>query len=229
MKTNQEYKNAALDALKGNWPKAVIVTIIYLAVAVLASGGRLVDVLPNVNQALQIVGAGATLLLTILVLVPLEIGYANAFRFLYQNADDNLTPNFFNITLNQYVHLIWGGLLVGIKTVLWSLLLIIPGIIKAFAYAMTPFILVDEPELSASEAIARSEQMMKGHKFDLFYLYLSFIGWFFLSILTIGIGFLWLYPYTETAVAAFYQSLKEEQAWVAGEPQIVISEPQEEK
>jgi uncharacterized membrane protein len=75
---------------------------------------------------------------------------------------------------------------------------------------MTPFILKDNPELSANEAINLSQKMMKGHKFDLFYLMLSFIGWAFLGIFTLGIGYLWLMPYTYAAFAAFYQDLKKE-------------------
>ena len=99
---------------------------------------------------------------------------------------------------------------------LWSLLLIIPGIIKSYSYAMTPYILVDKPELSANEAIEESMRLMSGHKFDLFYLQLSFIGWFILALLTAGIGFLWLTPYYNSTVASFYLSLKaEDEAKVA--------------
>ena len=96
----------------------------------------------------------------------------------------------------------------GIFIFLWSLLLIVPGIVKAYAYAMTPYILVERPELSVNEAIGLSRRMMKGRKFDLFYLHLSFIGWALLCILTLGIGFLWLYPYMMTAQAAFYCDVK---------------------
>ena len=93
---------------------------------------------------------------------------------------------------------------------LWSLLLIIPGFIKLYAYALTPYILIDNPEISANQAINLSQKMMKGHKFDLFFLHFSFIGWFFLSIFTFGIGLLWLLPYMMTAQAAFYQDVKKE-------------------
>ena len=91
---------------------------------------------------------------------------------------------------------------------LWTLLFIIPGIVKAFAYSMTPFILDENPELTPVEAIHRSRMMMKGHKFDLFWLYLSFIGWGILCLFTAGIGFLWLVPYVQTAEAAFYEEVK---------------------
>ena len=101
-------------------------------------------------------------------------------------------------------------------TFLWTLLFIIPGIIKAFSYAMSPYILEENPELSANEAIDRSRAMMKGHKFDLFWLYLSFIGWGFLCIFTLGIGLLWLMPYMQTAEAAFYEDVKAEYELTGG-------------
>ena len=91
---------------------------------------------------------------------------------------------------------------------LWTFLFIIPGIIKAFAYALTPYLLVDCPDLSALQCIKLSNEMMKGHKFDLFYLYLSFIGWILLAILTLGIGMLWLIPYMQTSTASFYLDVK---------------------
>ena len=81
---------------------------------------------------------------------------------------------------------------------------------------MTPYILDENPELGASEAIHRSRMMMKTHKFDLFWLYLSFIGWWLLCILTCGIGFLWLEPYFQTAKAAFYEEVKADYALNGG-------------
>jgi len=99
-------------------------------------------------------------------------------------------------------------LLTAIFILLWAVLLIIPGIIKSFAYAMTIYISKDHPELSANECIERSMDMMKGHKWELFMLYLSFIGWFILCLFTMGIGFLWLIPYVNVTVSKFYEELK---------------------
>jgi uncharacterized membrane protein len=101
-------------------------------------------------------------------------------------------------------------LLMGVYTLAWTLLLIIPGIIKSFSYALTPFILTDKPELSANEAIELSMKMMDGHKLDLFILYLSFIGWYLLSFLTLCIGMLWVMPYQYTTMVAFYEDVKAE-------------------
>lgn len=92
-------------------------------------------------------------------------------------------------------------------TALWSLLLIIPGIVKSLSYAMTPYILVDHPELTAKQAIEASKTMMDGYKGDLFMLELSFIGWDILNLLTLGIGSFWLSPYKEATYAAFYREL----------------------
>ena len=94
---------------------------------------------------------------------------------------------------------------------LWTLLLIVPGIMKSMAYAMTEYILLDNPEISAEDAIHKSRVMMDGHKMKLFLMYLSFIGWAILCLFTLGLGFLLLVPYIETSVATFYQDLLEEQ------------------
>lgn len=91
---------------------------------------------------------------------------------------------------------------------LWSLLLIIPGIIKALSYSMTFFILADNPNLKPQEAIEKSMDMMSGHKWSLFMLYLSFIGWFILSAITAGVGYFFLQPYLQMTMANFYEDLK---------------------
>lgn len=86
-------------------------------------------------------------------------------------------------------------LLIMIFTFLWTLLLIVPGIIKSLSYSLAPYILADNPELTANEAINRSMQMMQGHKMDLFLIVLGYAGFALLSILALGIPLLWLYPY----------------------------------
>lgn len=92
-------------------------------------------------------------------------------------------------------------------TALWTLLFIIPGIVKGLSYAMTPFLLEEHPEMTASEAIKASMKLMDGHKMDLFLLSLSFFGWMILSCLTFGIGFLFLNPYMNATYAVFYRSI----------------------
>lgn len=80
-------------------------------------------------------------------------------------------------------------------------------IIASYSYAMTEYILADHPELSASEAISRSKEMMEGNRWRLFCLEFSFIGWSILCAFTLGIGYLWLTPYKEAAKAAFYREI----------------------
>jgi uncharacterized membrane protein len=88
--------------------------------------------------------------------------------------------------------------------VLWSLLFLIPGIIAAFRYSMAGFIMADNPDTGITEAVNISKEMMRGNKGRLFCLVLSFIGWGFLCLFTFGIGYLWLIPYVQASVAAFY-------------------------
>lgn len=95
----------------------------------------------------------------------------------------------------------------GLFTALWSLLFVIPGIIKALSYSMTPFIMAENPQMTAREAINASKVLMDGHKWELFCLGFSFIGWNLLNMLTAGIGSLFLNPYTNAAYAAFYRDI----------------------
>ena len=91
----------------------------------------------------------------------------------------------------------------------WSLLLVIPGIIKMLSYSMTFFIIADDFTVGASEAITRSRDIMAGNKMRLILLYLRFIGWGLLSVCTLGIGFLWLWPYIMASTTAFYEDIKD--------------------
>jgi uncharacterized membrane protein len=99
-------------------------------------------------------------------------------------------------------------LLILVFTVLWSLLLIIPGIIKGLSYSMAFFVLYDNPDMKPRRALKESIRMMKGYKGKYLGLNISFIGWILLGILTLGIGYLWLYPYMYMTIANFYENLK---------------------
>lgn len=101
--------------------------------------------------------------------------------------------------------------------ILWTLLFIIPGIIKGYAYAMTPFILAEHPNLTASQAIDLSKDLMDGHKGELFALDLSFLGWAILAALTLNLGHIVLNPYRNAAYAAFYRQLQAEKRYAAYE------------
>ena len=112
------------------------------------------------------------------------------------------------VSINHYGRWLGASLLVLVFTFLWSLLFIIPGIVKAYSYAMTPYIVHDNPEMPVRECIRQSQRMMKGYKMKLFLLDLSFIGWILLGIISFGIGLLWVRPYMETAHAKFYEELR---------------------
>jgi uncharacterized membrane protein len=99
------------------------------------------------------------------------------------------------------------GALKALIVFFWALLLIVPGIIASYSYAMTRYILAEHPELTASEALNRSKEIMYGNRWRLFCLQFSFIGWDILAALTFGIGNLWLNPYKQAATAAFYREV----------------------
>ena len=101
------------------------------------------------------------------------------------------------------------GVLVAVFTYLWSLLFIIPGIVKAYSYSMTFYILADHPEMKATDAITASRMMMKGHKFDLFVLDLSFFWWILLVCVSCGVAAIYVEPYMEMSHASFYETIKD--------------------
>lgn len=97
----------------------------------------------------------------------------------------------------------------GFLIFLWSLLLIIPGIIKSYAYRMVPYILAENPQMNYKRALELSDQMTDGMKFDILVLDLSFIGWHLLGVVTFGIGSIFINPYIRATDAELYLSLKE--------------------
>ena len=99
------------------------------------------------------------------------------------------------------------NLLTSIFIFLWSLLLVIPGIVAAFSYSMAPYILYENPGMRPNDARKASKELMRGNKWRLFCLELSFFGWALLSALTLGIGTFWLRPYEEAAQASFYRQI----------------------
>lgn len=215
MKQNQEYKNEALAALKGNWAPAVLATLVYYLLTIfLISPYEVAVFRTNSADIMGLMAAsrwyGVFFLGMILVIGPFLVGYVNSFKKLLVEGDDRITANSFREGFKPYWRSVWAYLFRGILITLWSLLLVIPGIIKSLSYAMTMYIVKDHPELTVNEAIDLSKDMMYGHKYDLFYLYISFIGWYLLSILTLGIGTFWLMPYIQTAQASFYEDVKAE-------------------
>ena len=216
--TSSELRAIARRNLEGNWGISVGVALV---AAIL--GGSIAGAGSNVNfnineenirnlppvfwtVLLPLASVAGLLSLTALILGgTVELGYA---KFLLKQHDKKELR--FSDLFSQFERFGTGfaqKFLRTLFTVLWSFLFIIPGIVKGLSYAMTPFILEEHPEMTASEAIQASQQMMDGHKMDLFILSLTFIGWQILACLTMGIGFLFLNPYTNAAYAAFYRSI----------------------
>lgn len=212
-KTNQQLKNEALAALKGNWGSAILALVVCFLVVIIVAGGAESPTFvhafagSSVPASLEFAVIGFSSILAIFFLYPLEIGLMNAFK-VFLDGDTDAVSNIFKLGFKNYFHNVWGYFLMGLKLCFWMFLLIIPGIIMSFAYALTPYILVDNPEISEWKASTLSRKMMKGNKWRCFLLYLSFIGWFLLCLLTLGIGFLWLEPYVSTTMGAFYKDVK---------------------
>lgn len=207
MKQASENRATALSALRGNWTPAIIVSLVICAIC--AAFNVPIQIVTNFAT-----GAGAVAVLPLqlaYVIVLMPIVFALEIMFLNFLRGEERALEVGNL-FNKFSSYIGVSLLRYLYTVLWSFLLIVPGIIKSYSYAMTPYIVKDNPGISADAAIEASRAMMKGHKFDLFYLHLTFLGWGILCLFTCGLGFLWLSPYILTAQADFYQSLLEESA-----------------
>lgn len=195
MRQNSEFRRAAREKLEGNWGTAVLVTLVYFVIFGAIGGGSQTPRTSFINIA--------SLLLT-----PLAYGFYILFLDLVRGTKLDINRLFDGF--KDYWRILGTMLLETLYILLWTLLLIIPGIIKVYSYSMTCYILKDEPELKLNGAIEKSMAMMEGHKLDLFLLHLSFIGWFILSCITLGIGFLFLEPYVLTAQSEFYEDLKSE-------------------
>lgn len=193
MKQNSELRADARQALQGNWKTMAIMTAIYAAV------------FGAISYALKWYTLNDLTYVASLLTLPIGFAFATACLSLLRGEVKGYGHLFSEYNGRVYLT----GLLIMLYTFLWALLLIIPGIIKQYSYSMTYFIMEDDKTISKNAAIKKSMNMMDGYKMDLFLLDLSFIGWYLLTIITCGIGLLWVLPYHETARAAFYESLKE--------------------
>lgn len=194
------YKNRALSALENKWGNFVAITFVYgviIGITQVLLGDK------DSPAILHLIG----LVLFILAL-PLTWGYQTLFLGAVRGGEATAKDMFEGYNKELFSRVLTTTLLYYVYVFLWSLLLLIPGCIKSYSYAMTPYILKDNPEMKNNAAIEESMRMMDGHKLELFLLDLSFIGWAILSILTCYIGFLWLVPYMNMARVNFYEDLK---------------------
>lgn len=194
------YKNRALSALENKWGNFVAITFVYgfiIGITQAISGDK------DSPAILHLIG----IVLFILAL-PLTWGYQTLFLGAVRGGEATAKDMIEGYNKELFSRVLTTTLLYYVYVFLWSLLLLIPGCIKSYSYAMTPYILKDNPEMKNNAAIEESMRMMDGHKLELFLLDLSFIGWAILSLLTCCIGFLWLVPYMNMARVNFYEDLK---------------------
>ena len=187
MKSSRELRHQAWEQLRKSYWMVLVVTLIVTAVPTATS--------------VAVVG--------FILMGPLLVGQAiYLIDMIETNSDGKKIELVIEGFKRSFVNSFIAILLTRIFIMLWSLLLIIPGIIKAYAYSMTPYIIAENPEVDAMKAIDMSQEMMRGHKMELFFLHLSFIGWFILSLFTLGVGLFFLIPYIQTSVANFYLELR---------------------
>ena len=197
MRTSYGYRAQAREVLRNYWGDAAIVTLI-------------ISVLALALSCIPFVGT-----LLALLIAPVSYAFCMTLLVLVRENKAKLLKDTMQITTNQYGNILIPTLLVSLLVAVLSALTFgIAGIIFAYAWRMVPYILLDNPELTATQALKKSREMMRGHKLDLFLLDLSFIGWLLLSIITLGVGLLFVNPYMQTASALFYEDLKEEKECV---------------
>ena len=213
MQLNSELRAQARERLEGQWGTFVLMTFLMLVIQTILQIpgyiGSLLEILSPENVLASLSFSNISNILSLLAL-PLSWGLTVSLLRNHREESVDLENLFDGFRGGRYTRVFCALFLVNLFTFLWALLLIIPGIMKAFSYALTPYIVMDEPELTARQAITRSCEIMEGRRWKLFCLYLSFIGWGILCILTFGIGFLWLAPYMNASIAAFYEDARAE-------------------
>lgn len=190
---NFELMSLARASLGGKWTIAVVTFLLYGLISGIGSGAS--QFYPS------------AILITLILGGPLQLGIYMFSLSISRNQEARLEQIFdgfynFGNALAAY-------LLILVFTILWSLLLIVPGIIAAISYSMTFFIMADNPNIDPMEAIDKSKDMMQGYKWKYFELCLIFFVLILLSLLTLGIALLWLIPFMQITFAKFYEDIKE--------------------
>jgi uncharacterized membrane protein len=193
--TNVDLMRAGRESLKGNWGVAIVTFLIYTLLTSTSGSLRASDSLLTISATI-----------TLIIVGPLALGAAIFSLSLARGKEARLEQIF--LGFNNFSTAFITYLLILVYVLLWTLLLIIPGIIAALGYSMTFYILVDDPLIKPQDALRKSKSMMNGYKEKLFYLCLRFFLLSILCILTLGIGFLWLIPYFHVTMAKFYDDIK---------------------
>ncbi|MEF3694947.1 MAG: DUF975 family protein [Candidatus Cloacimonadota bacterium] len=186
--TYTEFRTQARERLNGVWSKAAILWLIF---------GALTGAIGAVP------GAGG--LVTLLIAGPIMLGLAQIFLRI-DAGQDFVVEDIFK-GFNEFSRSLTACLLITLYTLLWSLLLLVPGIMCAIGYSQTFYIMAENPQMTPTAAMEASKRMMEGYKTYYFMLMLSFIGWAFLCLFTFGIGYLWLLSYVEATRVLFYKRL----------------------
>lgn len=204
VKTNSQLRQESRALLSGHWGAAVVATLICLVI-----GGFFYGLMLGDMEG----GSTFTLIFWVayfLILSPLMLGYINAFYIFIKGEQPIEAANMFKIFSSKYYWKTVGVYFLNwLYTTLWTLLLVIPGVIKGLSYSLAPYILLENPEIGAEGAIKQSMKMMKGHKGRLFLMLLGMMGLTFVSMLLLGIPMLWLTPYYQTVFVKFYLDIKE--------------------
>ena len=152
--------------------------------------------------------SGFTVILPLILMGPVTIGLYGYFlaRIRKTAPHDDLGQLFGGFKGDLSGNIIT-GLLITLYTWLWSILFVIPGIVKFYSYSMALYIKIDHPEYTATQAITESRKLMSGHKMELFLLDLSFIGWYIVGSICFSVGVLWVVPYHYAARTEFYAEL----------------------
>lgn len=194
MKTsNKILMKQAREALTGKWGLAIGTFVVYFLI-----GGATGSLRVNLR------GFGS--IVSLLISGSLAVGMSIFSLSISRNKEAKLEQIFYGF--KRFGRSLAAYLLMVLFTLLWALLFIIPGIIAAISYSQTFYILADDETITAREAVKKSKKMMYGYKWKYFCLGWRFIGWALLSILTLGIGFLWLAPYVNISRAKFYDDVK---------------------
>lgn len=176
MMTRVDIKLRAKGILRQNYSMSLVPILIYIAISALA--------------------ATFTFGLGFIITLPLGVGMQLIYIMLWRDERPSFELMFQSAFSENFGRKLGGMLLVSVFTFLWSLLFVIPGIVKMYSYAMTPYILAKYPNVEAMQAINISQRIMRGRKLELFIVNLSFIGWQLLSVLTFGIlNILYVTPY----------------------------------
>lgn len=196
-------KNAAKRDLATCYWKAVLVCFIYAAINGALSQTTSISTGWDISQIMISIGKASAVAL--LIYGPLQYGLFACFTDILRKGECNVETLFSGF--KRYGSTLLLGLLEHVFVFLWSLLFVVPGIIKTIAYSMSFYIQRDNPDMTANECLQASIRLTNGHKMDIFMLYLSFIGWFALCILTVGIGFVFLRPYLVMSKSRMYDFL----------------------